>query len=107
MRNFVGPLCITSIAVVLLGCDKNSEIKVYRVSKAPLEESASTQMDAMPTNAGSPAAPVGPAAAAPASATGSVPPNWEPQPASQMRQASFLVKGEKGAVVDISLVSLG
>ena len=36
-----------------------------------------------------------------------VPSNWQPQPLSEMRQASFLVKGENGAVVDISLVSLG
>src|SRR5436309_4123376 len=35
------------------------------------------------------------------------PPNWEPQPLSQMRQASFLVKGDNGAVADISFVSLG
>src|SRR5205814_3429039 len=35
------------------------------------------------------------------------PPNWEPQPLSQMRQASFLVKGDNGAVADVSFVSLG
>jgi hypothetical protein len=35
------------------------------------------------------------------------PPNWEPQPLSQMRQASFLVKGDNGAIADISFVSLG
>jgi hypothetical protein len=35
------------------------------------------------------------------------PPNWEAQPLSQMRQASFLVKGDNGAVADISFVSLG
>ena len=38
---------------------------------------------------------------------GAVPPNWEPQPLSQMRQASFLVHGDNGALADISLVSLG
>jgi hypothetical protein len=37
----------------------------------------------------------------------STPPNWEPQPLSQMRQASFLVNGDNGAVADISFVSLG
>jgi hypothetical protein len=42
---------------------------------------------------------------APTNAT--TPSNWEPQPLSQMRQASFLVHGEKGAVADISLVTLG
>jgi hypothetical protein len=45
----------------------------------------------------------------PVASTSSVPtpPNWEPQPLSQMRQASFLVKGDKGAMADISFVSLG
>ena len=41
------------------------------------------------------------------SAAVTTPPNWEPQPLSQMRQASFLVKGDNGAVADISFVSLG
>ena len=36
-----------------------------------------------------------------------LPASWEPQPPSQMRQASFLVRGEKGTVADISLVVLG
>ena len=93
------------LAVLIAGCDKKSEIKVYRVSKAPLEESAPAQQNAMPTNAASPARPAGMAATG--STTVSTPPNWEPQPLSQMRQASFLVKGENGAVADISLVSLG
>jgi hypothetical protein len=93
------------VAALLAGCDKKSEIKVYRISKAPLEESAPAQQNAMPTNAASPAGPAGMAAVA--STTVSTPPNWEPQPVSQMRQASFLVKGENGAAADISLVSLG
>lgn len=93
------------LAALLAGCDKKSEIKVYRISKAPLEESAPAQQNAMPTNAASPAGPAGMAPVA--STTVSTPPNWEPQPPSQMRQASFFVKGENGAVADISLVSLG
>lgn len=49
-----------------------------------------------------------PGAIAPAAETAvTTPPNWEPQPLSQMRQASFLVKGDNGAVADISFVSLG
>jgi hypothetical protein len=94
-------------AMLLASCKKSSEIQVYRVSKAPLEESAPAQREAMPTNAASPAAPAGMAPTAPASATVSTPASWEPQPLSQMRQASFLVKGDNGALVDISLVSLG
>ena len=59
----------------------------------------------MPTNAASPAGRAGVARAG--STIVSTPPNWEPQPLSQMRQASFLVRGENGAVADISLVRLG
>lgn len=89
----------------LTGCEKNSEIKVYRVSKAPLEQAAPQQQDAMPTNT---AAPRMPGALAPAAQTAvTTPSNWEAQPLSQMRQASFLAKGDNGAVADISFVSLG
>jgi len=97
-------VCLTVFAA-LTACEKNSEIKVYRVSKAPLEEAAPRQQDAMPTNTAAPRMPGG---LAPAADTAVVtPPNWEPQPLSQMRQASFLVKGDNGAVADISFVSLG
>src|SRR5438094_4329689 len=92
-------------SALLVSCGKNSEIKVYRVSKAPLEESAPQQEDAMPTNTGPPRMPGGLAAREDTAVA--TPPNWEPQPLSQMRQASFLVKGENGAVADISFVSLG
>jgi hypothetical protein len=92
----------------LSGCEKNSEIKVYRVSKAPLEQSGSQQQEAMPTNTAAPRMPGNIAPTAPTAATAvTTPPNWEPQPLSQMRQASFLVKGDNGAAADISLVSLG
>jgi hypothetical protein len=94
-----------SLALALVvSCDRKSEIKVYRVSKAPLEEAAPTPADTMPTNASSPSAQHGVTSVASAVET---PPDWEPQPLSQMRQASFLVKGEGGAVADISLVRLG
>jgi hypothetical protein len=97
-------ICLALIAG-LASCEKNSEIKVYRVSKAPLEESAPQQQEAMPTNT---AAPRMPGAIAPTAATAvTTPPNWEPQPLSQMRQASFVVKGDNGAIADISFVSLG
>src|SRR5206468_11030619 len=98
-------ICPALVAILLAGCEKNSEIKVYRVSKAPLEESASQQQDAMPTNTAAPRMPGG---LAPTAETAvAMPPNWEPQPLSQMRQASFLVNGDNGAVADISFVSLG
>jgi hypothetical protein len=97
---------ISFLAVTFLAaCDRNNQqIRVYRVAKAPLE--ATTSADAaMPTNASSPSSL---STAPPATAmTAIVPPNWEPQPLSQMRQASFLVHGDNGAVADISFVTLG
>src|ERR1051325_5551849 len=92
-------------AALLASCEKNSEIKVYRVSKAPLEQSGPQQQDMMPTNTAAPRMPGGLASTAETAVT--TPPNWEPQPLSQMRQASFLVKGDNGAVADVSFVSLG
>ena len=99
-------VCLGLLAALLLSCDRKSEIKVYRISKAPLEETLPEPQNAMPTNAASPSFSGGMPASV-SSKVGITPPNWEPQPLSQMRQASFLVKGEKGAVADISLVSLG
>src|SRR5215475_1623039 len=96
---------LTVLVTSLTACEKNSEIKVYRVSKAPLEQSVSQQQDAMPTNTTAPRMPGGFAPAAGTAVT--IPPNWEAQPLSQMRQASFLVKGNNGAVADVSFVSLG
>ena len=92
-------------SALLVSCEKNSEIKVYRISKAPPEQSAPQQQEAMPTNTSAPRMPGGLAPAAETAVT--TPPNWEAQPLSQMRQASFLVKGDNGAVADISFVSLG
>jgi hypothetical protein len=102
-RHFIIYLSVAS--ALLVSCEKNSEIKVYRVSKAPLEEAAPQQQDAMPTNTTAPRMPGGLASATQTAVT--TPSNWEPQPLSQMRQASFLVKGNNGAVADISFVSLG
>ena len=94
-----------AVASVLTACQKNPEIKFYRVSKAPLEESAPQQQEAMPTNTAAPRMP----GALPSAADTAVvtPPNWETQPLSQMRQASFLVNGDNGAIADVSFVSLG
>ena len=99
-------LCAFAAGLLLAACNKNEEIKVYRVAKAPLEESTSSMEDAMPTNAATPPF-AGAAVAPPSAALAPAPPGWEPQPLSQMRQASFLVHGDGGAVTDISLVSLG
>src|SRR5262249_49188980 len=103
IRHFIFLLGV--VCASLVSCEKNSEIKVSRVSKAPLEQSAPQQQDAMPTNT---AAPRMPGALAPTAETAvTTPPNWEPQPLSQMRQASFLVNGDNGTAADISFVSLG
>src|SRR3954447_5748054 len=102
-KHFIVYLALS--AAFLVGCEKNSEIKVYRVSKAPLEQAAPQQQDAMPTNTAAPRMPAG--LAPPAETAVTTPPNWEAQPLSQMRQASFLVKGDNGAVADVSFVSLG
>lgn len=103
-RSNVVVVCMALFAA-LTGCEKNSEIKVYRVSKAPLEQSAPQQQDGMPTNT---AAPRMPGSLAPGAQTAvTTPANWEAQPLSQMRQASYLVKGDNGAVADVSFVSLG
>jgi hypothetical protein len=107
MHLFVFRLFFFGVLVTLMpACDRSDQqIKVYRVSKAPLDESAPQQQDAMPTNTAPPRMTGG---LAPTAATAvTTPPNWEPQPISQMRQASFLVKGDNGAVADISFVSLG
>jgi len=102
-----GRVALVSLAVAsLVACDNKSKIEVYRVSKAPLEEPAPDQQTAMPANVPSPSMPggMGPVATNPSVP---VPARWEPQPLSQMRQASFLVKGDNGAAADISFVSLG
>lgn len=91
-------------AMILGACDRNDQqIKVYRVAKAPLENASPDA--SLPTNASSPSSL--PAAAPNMSETAVIAPNWEAQPPSQMRQASFLVHGDNGAVADISFVTLG
>jgi hypothetical protein len=98
-------LSFLAVSMLLFACDRSDhQIKVYRVSKAPLEAMPSADA-AMPTNASLPSflplsAPLTPM-------TAIIPPSWEPQPLSQMRQASFLVHGENGTVADISFVTLG
>lgn len=91
------------------GCKDKTEVKVYRVAKAEPESPAAQipgheGMGGLPPM-GAPAAP-GAATAQPPQVTGTPPPNWEAQPLSSMRLASYLVKGDNGAAADISLVAL-
>lgn len=96
-NNLLPASLLLVIALLLAGCNRSDqEIKVYRVVKAPLDSSAPA------SEAGAP-----PDAAASSFQPSIVPSNWEPQPLSQMRQASFLVHDETGAVTDISFVTLG
>ena len=87
------------------GCNRSEdEIKVYRLAK-PSGEAESIEKDAIAsTNA-----PVKSTLERVPAPMGDVPvpTNWEPRPLSEMRQASFLVKGENGALADISFVKLG
>jgi hypothetical protein len=97
---------ILTAAALLCGCDRDDQqIKVYRIAKAPLESTPPPETSVMPTNASSPSAT---SLTAPDSTlTAEVPKSWEAQPLSQMRLASFLVRGENGATADISFVALG
>lgn len=98
-------IILLALVTFFTGCDRGEdEIKVYRLVK-PSGESEPMDKDAVAsTNA-----PVKSTLERMPAPTGDVPvpTNWEPRPLSQMRQASFLVKGENGAVADISFVKLG
>jgi hypothetical protein len=107
MKGFLGAVAVCAVTALLCGCDRDDQqIKVYRVAKAPLETTPlpgpSTMM---PTNVSSPSA--ASVTAPGATIAAEVPKNWEAQPLSQMRLASFLVRGENGATADISFVALG
>ena len=106
-------LCFGLLPASLLfsGCKDKAEPKVYRVSKAEAESSAPKSsasegagMGGMPAlgapmNSGAPTG-------QPSQVTETAPSNWEAQPLSSMRQASYLVKGDNGATADISLILL-
>src|SRR3954470_21566996 len=96
---------VATASLVLCGCDRDDQqIKVYRVAKAPLESTPPPDTSSMmPTNAPPPSALAPPGS----SNVADVPKNWEPQTLSQMRLASFLVRGENGATADVSFVALG
>ena len=102
-----GAVFVVTVATLLAlcGCDRDDQqIKVYRVAKAPLESTPPPDTSSMmPTNAPSPSALAPPGS----SNVADVPKNWEPQTLSQMRLASFLVRGENGATADVSFVMLG
>jgi hypothetical protein len=98
-------LALLALATFFWGCHRSeNEIKVYRLAK-PSGEAEPIEKDAIAsTNA-----PIKSTLERVQTPTGNapVPTNWEPQPPSEMRQASFLVKGENGVIADISFVKLG
>jgi hypothetical protein len=97
--------CLLLFSVFAAGCNRSDEqIKVYRLIKPSGESTPADKEAVASTNA-----PVKSTLerVPPASSNVTTPPNWQPQPLSEMRQASFLVRGENGATADISFVKLG
>jgi hypothetical protein len=94
----------------LMACQRESDIKVYRVSKAPLEEPEPGQQAAIPANAPSPSMPGGMVSAMPthdASAPQlkwTKPETWSEVQPSAMRYASFNA-GANQNKVDVSIVT--
>ena len=103
-------LCLGLSLLALAACKRESEIKVYRVSKAPLEEPGPEQQSAMPANAPSPSMPGGMAAAATTRDSTApqlkweIPKGWNQVPPSSMRYASFSAGADQDKI-DISIVS--
>jgi hypothetical protein len=103
-------ICFGLTVLLIASCEKESKIKVYRVSKAPLEDSAANRNDSMPTNAASPVALAVPPAPAPVDSTApsikwKTPDGWTEVPPSSMRFASFNAIAPNGGKVDISIVT--
>jgi len=101
---------ISLVVASLIGCDNKSEIKVYRVSKAPLEEPGPDQRSAVPANAPSPSMPGGMGAGIAARDSNASkikwtkPETWTDVPPSAMRYASFAA-GTNENKVDVSIVT--
>lgn len=81
---------------LVCGC-KRDEVSVYTIPK-PEPQPAPSNAQGMP--------PMFSGQAASSSVTGTPPANWQAQPLSEMRQASYLVKGSDGTTADVSLVVL-
>lgn len=101
---------LSLLVVALVACKRDSEIKVYRVSKAPLEEPGPDQQMAIPANAPSPSMPadIGAGVATRDSSAPKIkwtkPESWTEVPPSAMRFASFSA-GANDSKVDVSLVT--
>ena len=94
-------ICFGLTALLIASCEKESDIKVYRVSKAPLEDLASNRNDSMATKL---AAMSALDSTAP-STKWKTPDGWTEVPPSSMRFASFNATAPNGGKVDISIVT--
>src|SRR5438128_6406773 len=108
MKQWFVFLSLSLAVAVLSACERKSEIRVYRVSKATLEEPGPAQQNAMPANAPSPSMPEGMASTMPprdsnAQIKWETPQGWSEVPPSSMRYASF--KAGSDRTIDISVVT--
>jgi len=99
----LGSCCVL---VSLCACDGTERIKTYRVAKEPAPAMPAASAPASDPMAPGAPLPEGIAPPPPSQVTDTPPAGWEVKPASSMRQASYLVKGDKGATADISLIIL-
>lgn len=118
------PLCCLGFIILSAACKQNREIKVYRVAKessaapAASAEAPAAAPGMMPGGVMPPGASGDPHAGLSADQLSSITPGgapqisdappsgWKKQPPTSLRQASYRVEGEGGAVTDISLVIL-
>ena len=109
MKQWFVFLSLSLAVAVLSACERKSEIRVYRVSKAPLEEPGPPQQNPMPANAPSPSMPEGMTSTIPARDSAApqikwkTPEGWSQVPPSSMRYASF--KAGSDGKIDISVVT--
>ena len=90
------PFFILLLAAAMVSACKRDEVAVYTIPKPGPE----------PDTAMNSGTDIGASPMSGFSVTGKPPAGWQAQPLSEMRQASYLVKDDKGATADISLVIL-
>lgn len=101
-----GKTLLAAALLIFAACERDDQqIKVYRVSKAPLESTPPPSDAAMPTNASSPSADaMSPPSAEKPQIKWDVPAGWTSAPASAMRYASFAAE-KNGEKADVSVVT--
>lgn len=89
-----GLICAGAIAALFAGCERN-DIQVYKVSKdTPAADQNAMTMPPM-------------GAAARPGLTWKTPTGWDEEKASDMRVASFKIRGDGAASADVSVIPLG